>query len=87
MHIPETAIYIYPEYLNDANVSKLDETNAELVLRSSSFLPVDADNYNVNIVKLPGEKYTTVTECKIGGQINVKIIENCEITTSGNIMI
>jgi len=87
MHIPDTAVYVYEEYLNDPQASNLDETNAELTLRSSSFLPVDAEAYDVVLYKLQDGSYASVTDCKIGGQIDVKIIELTDETTGGNLLI
>lgn len=87
MHIPDTAIYLYEEFQKDANANKLDETNSELTLRSSNFLPIDAEGYTIQIIKLQDDTYVVMTECKIGGQINVKIIEQCQQTTGGNVII
>ena len=87
MHIPDTAVYIFEEYQKDPKAVNLDETNADLILRSSNFLPIDADGYDINIYKLPSGDYASITDCKIGGQIDVRIAESCDIATGGNIVI
>lgn len=87
MHIPDTAVYIFEEYQKDSTAANLDETNADLILRSSNFLPIDADGYDVTIYKLPNGDYASITDCKIGGQIDVRIAESCDIATGGNIVI
>lgn len=87
MHIPNTAVFVFSDYLADTNANKLDETNAELVLRSNSFLPVEADGYDVSILKLADGTYASITDCKIGGQIDVKVMELCDNTTGGNVLL
>lgn len=85
IHIPDTAIYTFPEYKNDENAQKLDETTADLSLRCSNFLPIEADNYDLYIVKNPDDSYIGLTDCKIGGKIDVRISESLETSTGGNL--
>ena len=82
IHIPDTAIYIFEEYINDK--VKIDETNADLILRSTSFLPIIAEEYNVNIAQFQDESktYCLYTICK--NFIDVNVYEELEETTSGS---
>lgn len=86
IHIPDTAVYTFPSFKNDEKAQKLDETNADLALRSSNFLPVEADNYSVYIITLEKDKYASVVDCKIGGKIDVRTTELCDIATGGNLL-
>lgn len=79
-------VFVFDEYINDTKAAKLDETNADLTLRSGSFLPVEAEEYNVYLVKLPDENYAVVSSCRVG-QIPIQITESCDVTTGGNILI
>jgi len=47
--IPNTAILVLPEFLKDPEARKLDSSNADNVLRSSTFLPYAADTYQITI--------------------------------------
>lgn len=84
MHIPDTGIYRFEEYIKDPGVAKLDETNADLVLKSELFLPVDSDSYKVTIVKKPTGEFLSVTECNTG-LVKMWIFEQLEETTGGNL--
>ncbi len=84
MHIPDTGIYRFEQYINDPDIAKLDETNAQLVLKSEFFLPVDADLYRVDIVKSVEGSLISVTQCN-AGMVKIAIFEQLEDTTGGNI--
>jgi hypothetical protein len=84
MHIPDTGIYRFEEYIKDPGVAKLDETNSDLVLKSEMFLPVESDNYTIHICKLPSGEYLSITECNTG-LVNMWIFEQLEDTTGGNL--
>lgn len=84
MHIPDTGIYRFEEYIKDPEVAKLDETNADLVLKSELFLPVDSDSYKITIVKKPTGEFLSVTECNTG-LVKMWIFEQLEETTGGNL--
>lgn len=84
MNIPDFAVYTFTDYINDKNAKKLDETNSDLTLRTASFLPIDAESYDVEIFK-KDDKYVSITRCKIGGQIDVTISEFCDDTTGGGL--
>ncbi len=83
LHIPETAIYIFESFVNDEKVSNLDETNAELSLQTTSFAPVSAESYEIQIGKSETE-YFSFTTCKTG-LVDVNIFEQLENTTGGSI--
>ncbi len=87
IHIPETAIYLFNDYLNDPKASKLDETNADLALRSIVSFPIPAEDYEVYIGKNnTDETYMSITRCNTGF-VKVDIFELLEPTTGGNILI
>ena len=53
-----------PEYINDENVKTLNSDNAEIVLRSSNFLPYNADIYNIIICKdTINDKFALLSTC------------------------
>ena len=82
IHIPDTAIYIFEEYINEKN--KIDENNADLILRSSTYFPIPAENYNLNIAQFQNEDktYCLYTVCE--NFININIYEELEETTDGS---
>jgi len=82
IHIPDTAIYIFEEYMNEKN--KIDENNADLILRSSTYCPISAENYNLNIAQFQNEDktYCLYTVCE--NFINIDIYEELEETTNGS---
>ena len=86
IHIPETAIFKFAQYITDPSMKGFNETNADIIVRTSSFLPIDSDQYQLKVYKQSEEDYIIITECKIGG-IDVIIQEKCGVTTSGNIII
>lgn len=45
INIPNTAIFILPEFLNDSATKQLNNLTADLTLRSHAFLPYPAENY------------------------------------------
>ena len=64
INIPNTALFILPEYINDENVKTLNSDNAEIVLRSSNFLPYNADIYNIIICKdTINDKFALLSTC------------------------
>ena len=86
IYIPETAIYTFPEFKKDPKAQNLDETNADISLRCSNFLPVEADNYEFFIMKSGEDNYVAVTDCKVGGVIAVRVQEVLEMATGGNLI-
>lgn len=85
INIQETAVYIFPEYINDPNSSSLNEKNVDLILKLSNFLIIDSDKYKVDILNQTN-KYIIVTSCNIDNYIDVKVIERASnITDEMNI--
>lgn len=65
VNIPNTAIFILPEYVKDQEAQKLTSSNAELTLRSTVFLPYSADTYQLIIGRnLISDSYFAYTICK-----------------------
>ena len=86
IHIPETAIYLFSDYLKDTDAKTLDETNADLTLRTGIFLGVNAESYTIQIGKLANGNHFSYTECDTG-MVKVNVFENLEVTTGGNLLI
>jgi hypothetical protein len=86
IHIPDTAVYTFPNFKNDEKAQKLDETNSDMTLRSGNFLPVEADNYMIYIITLGKDKYASVADCKVGGKIDIRVTELCDLCTGGNLL-
>ena len=65
VNVPNTAIFILPEFVKDPDAQKLTSSNADLTLRSTVFLPYPADTYQLligrNLVK---DAYFAYTICK-----------------------
>ena len=87
IYIPDTAIYIFEQFQKDEKTLHLNESTADLNLRVINFLPVEANSYFLTVYKFGQDKYGSITTCKIGGKIDVKIFEHCSLTTGGNIII
>jgi hypothetical protein len=87
LHIPNTAIYIFNEYVGDPKTLKLDETNADILLRSDVFLPITAEEYQLAIGQLPGSStYVSYVECNLGfDDIKVGIYEDLKNCTGGDL--
>lgn len=86
VHVPDTAIYLFNEFLTDPKASKLDETNADQLLRCGNFLSVTAEDYKINIGKLKNDNFFSITDCNTG-VVHVNIIETLDVTTGGNLLI
>lgn len=85
IHIPETAIYLFSDYSSDPKAEKLDETNADLSLRSTASFVIPAEDYMLTIYK-KDENYILLTKCNMGF-IGIDIYEPLEISTGGNILL
>lgn len=86
IHIPDTAIYLFNDYLKDPKAIKLDETNSDLSLRSTMSFPIIAEDYEISIGKQPDGSYISATRCNTGF-IKIDVFEPLEISTGGNILI
>jgi hypothetical protein len=86
IHVPETAIYLFSDYLQDEAAKTLDETNADLILRTGVFLAVTAEKHTIQIGKLANGNHFSLTDCDTG-MIHINVFENLEVTTGGNLLI
>lgn len=86
IHVPDTAIYLFNDYINDSKATKLDETNADLALRCSAFFTIPAEEYEIAIGKQPDGTYISAMSCNTGF-VKVDVIESLEVATGGNILI
>ena len=65
VNVPNTAIFILPEYVKDPDAQNLTSSNADLTLRSTVFLPYPADTYKLLIGRnLVSDSYYAYTMCK-----------------------
>jgi len=83
IHIPDTAIYIFPAHKKDSQ--DLNENNSDLTLRLNNFLTVEAEQYQISVVK-DGEKYLSMVNCTVGGKIKVNTIESIDESDQGNLI-
>jgi len=85
IHIPDIAIYIFPEYKKEPNIQDLNENNSDLNLRLNNFLPIEAEQYTTSIIK-DNDKYLSVTKCIVGGKIKINAIECIDESEQGNLI-
>ena len=85
IHIPDIAIYIFPEYKKEPGIQNLNENNSDLSLRLNNFLPIEAEQYNTYIVK-DNDKYLSITNCIVGGKIKINAIEIIDESEQGNLI-
>ena len=65
VNIPNTALFIIPEFMKDPEIRSLTVDNADLLLRSSTFLPYPAETYQIIIgLNTLNDKYFMVSSCK-----------------------
>lgn len=65
VNIPNTALFIIPEFMKDSEIRSLTVDNADLLLRSSTFLPYPAETYQIIIgLNNLNDKYFMVSSCK-----------------------
>lgn len=86
IHVPDTAIYLFTEYIKDPKAKTLDETSANQMLRTGIFLSVPAEDYTIHIGKLKTGGYFSFTDCNTG-IVHVNVFENLEDSTGGNLLI
>jgi hypothetical protein len=79
IYIPETAIINI-----NGNKEPIDETNADLILRTHSFLLADSENYEILIGKID-DSYYMITNSKIG-TIEVSVYENLNDVSTANML-
>jgi hypothetical protein len=86
VYVPDTAIYLFNEYAKDAKAAKLDETNADLALRSTVAFSIPAEDYEISIGKHSDGTYVSAVSCNTGF-IKINVIESLEVATGGNLLI
>lgn len=86
IHVPDTAIFVFSEFLIDPKAKILDETNAEQTFKTGTFLKIDAEDYTINIGKLKNGNHFSITNCNTG-LIGVNIFETLEVSTGGDLFI
>ena len=65
VNIPNTALFIIPEFMKDPEIRSLTVDNADLLLRSSTFLPYPAETYQIIIgLNNLNDKYFMLSSCK-----------------------
>lgn len=65
VNIPNTALFIIPEFMKDPEIRSLSVDNSDLLLRSSTFLPYPAETYQIIIgLNNLNNKYFMVSSCK-----------------------
>jgi len=85
IHIPDIAIYIFPEYKKEPGIQNLNENNSDLSLRLNNFLPIEAEQYNTYIIK-NDDHYLSITDCIVGGKIKINAIESIDVSEQGNLI-
>lgn len=64
VNIPNTAVFILPEFLKDKDIRELTNSSADLSLRIQTFLPYSADTYRLIIGKNQiNDSYFSYTIC------------------------
>ena len=86
IHVPDTAIYLFSDYVSDLKATKLDETNADVALRSIAYLSIPAEDYEISIGKQPDGSFVSAMSCNTGF-IKIDVVESLEVATGGNILI
>lgn len=78
LYVPDVGTMLFSQYVNDGNAKKLDESNAEKILRSTAFLCVPSEEYNVYVGQFnDNENKFLYTTCKIS-ILDVVIYEELE---------
>lgn len=81
VYIPETAVYSFKDYIKD----QIDDTNAELKLRSYSFLQVPGDTYKISIGKIGGTLWSLTFVNT--GLVTISVLENLQPVSDDNLII
>lgn len=80
IYIPETAVINFPNVKEN-----IDETNADLILRSYAFIIADSDEFDLFFGKL-GDDYWVLTNSK-NGIVQISVMENTQEVSSDNLLI
>ena len=85
IYVYEQALYIFPQYLNDSDISKFNESTAALALRSDRFPEFEAEKYSLSFLKDNSNNYSLYI--KIQSFVDVHWYESLQDTTGGNVLI
>ena len=85
VYVYEQALYIFPQYLNDPDISKFNETTAALALRSSRFPEFEGEKYQLTFLKDNSNNYSLYV--KIQSFVDIHWYESLQDTTGGNVLI
>jgi hypothetical protein len=85
VYIYEQALYIFPQYLNEPDINKFNESTASLALRSNKFPTFEAEKYQLVFLKDPSNMYSLYV--KIHSFVEISWYESLQNTTGGNVLI
>lgn len=78
INIPNTAVYILPEYIKNVDAKNLNTTNSDLTLRTQVFLPYPSDTFKLMIGhNLISDSYFSYTICK-SNLITIELYEQLD---------
>ncbi len=85
IYIPDDIVYHFTEFKNP----NINQSNAELMLKSYSFLKVDGEEYMIHLAKQKiNDKFIIITQIKTNfDKINIDVFEFVDQTTFGNSLI
>lgn len=79
----DIGVYKFNDYVNE----KINESNVDLILRTSMFTPIDsAEIYHIFIGKRPDFSYICLTDCNLGGAIEVRVYEMLQVAASSTLL-
>jgi len=81
VYVPEIAVYSFKDYIKD----QIDDTNAQLKLRSYSFLQVPGDTYKVSLGRV-GNTIWSLTFVNTG-LVTISVLENLQPVSDENLII
>jgi len=80
VYVPETAVYLFEEYAKEP----IDETNADMNLKSYSFLAIDADTYDIFIGEKNGAYWMII---RAAGATLIDILESIQVVTDESFLL
>ncbi len=86
INIPDVALYVFPEYINEKDIRNLNEESADISLRTSAFLPITSDEYTLYIGQKPDTSYFSYMTCKMGS-IDIEIYESLDDSSGSSLFI
>lgn len=80
----DIGVYKFNDYVNE----KINESNADLILRTSMFIPIEsADIYHIYIGKRPDYSYICLTDCVLNGVIDIRVYEMLQVAASTTLLL